>query len=70
MAHEHHHADASEPSAVAGWFVAMVLFVVIALAMAVALFAWAPWEDDTVGGGETDTQQQDDTEITSTAGPT
>jgi hypothetical protein len=31
--------------------VAMLLFVVLTVALIVALFVWAPWNDDNVGGG-------------------
>ena len=30
----------------------MVLFIVLAVAVIVALFAWAPWDDDNAGTGE------------------
>lgn len=57
MAHGHH-SDASEPAAAASWMVAMVLFVVLAIALVVALFAWAPWDDNNVGGGGGTTNEQ------------
>lgn len=47
----HRHDSGAEAAVAASWMVAMVLFVVLAVAVIVALFAWAPWNDDDVGGG-------------------
>ena len=41
----------AEATGGASWLVAMVLFVVLAVAVIVALFAWALWDDDDIGGG-------------------
>jgi hypothetical protein len=53
MHHETHgHDSGAEAAGAASWLVAMVLFVVLAVAVIIALFAWAPWNDsDTTGGG-------------------
>lgn len=52
MHHDAHgHDSGAEAAGAASWLVAMVLFVVLAVAVIVALFAWAPWNDDDVGGG-------------------
>ena len=53
MHHDTHgHDSGAEAAGAASWLVAMVLFVVLAVAVIVALFAWAPWDDDNAGIGE------------------
>lgn len=58
MAHTHdaHDSHASaEAAGAASWMVAMVAFLVLAAALVIALFVWAPWDDDNTssvpGGG-------------------
>jgi hypothetical protein len=52
MHHDTHgHDSGAEAAGAASWLVAMVLFIVLAVAVIIALFAWAPWDDDNVGGG-------------------
>ena len=41
----HGHDSGAEAAGAASWMVAMVLFVVLTVAVIVALFAWAPWND-------------------------
>jgi hypothetical protein len=43
----HHHDShaAGEASAVAGWMGALV-FLIVAAILLIALFAWAPWDDN------------------------
>ena len=53
----HGHGSGAEAAGAASWLVAMVLFIVLAVAVIVALFVWAPWNDDNVGGGGTGTEQ-------------
>ncbi|MEX1195693.1 MAG: hypothetical protein WD904_08970 [Dehalococcoidia bacterium] len=48
MATHHEGHSGSESAAAASWLMAMVLFVVLAFALVVALFVWAPWDDDAV----------------------
>lgn len=43
----HHHDSSSEASGAAAWMMAMVFTVVLAVALIVALFVWAPWDDNT-----------------------
>src|SRR5437899_7202269 len=43
----HHHDAGSEASGAAAWMMAMVLTAVVAVALIVALFVWAPWDDNT-----------------------
>jgi hypothetical protein len=47
--HHDAHDSGAEAAGAASWLVAMVLFIVLAVAVIVALFAWAPWDDDTAG---------------------
>ena len=65
MHHDTHgHDSGAEAAGAASWLVAMVLFIVLAVAVIVALFAWAPWDDDNVGGGTgTDTGENIDVNI-------
>jgi hypothetical protein len=62
--HTHHdeHTGSGEPAAAASWFVAMALTLVLAVALIIALFAWAPWDDDATGpvneGGNAPAEQQ------------
>ena len=42
--HDHHTDSGAEAAGAASWLIAMVLFVIIAVAVIIALFAWAPWE--------------------------
>lgn len=54
MAHGHDHVDShgsAEAAGAASWMVAMVAFLVLAFALVVAMFVWAPWDDDDTGGG-------------------
>jgi len=52
MHHDAHgHDSGAEAAGAASWFLAMVLFVVLGVAVIVALFAWAPWNDDNAGTG-------------------
>lgn len=56
MHHDTHGYDSgAEAAGAASWLVAMVLFVVLTVAVIIALFAWAPWNDGDSGtGGGTD----------------
>ena len=47
--HHDTHDSGAEAAGAASWLVAMVLFIVLAVAVIVELFAWAPWDDDNVG---------------------
>ena len=52
MHHDAHgHDSGAEAAGAASWFLAMVLFVVLGVAVIVALFAWASWNDDNAGTG-------------------
>lgn len=47
----HHDSGAGEASGAAAWLMASILFLVVAVVLFIALFAWAPWNDDNAGGG-------------------
>jgi len=59
----HHHDSSSEASGAAAWMMAMVFTVVLAVALIVALFVWAPWDDDSVGGTDTGTEEQGGSDV-------
>lgn len=58
--HEHHgeHDTGAAAAGAASWLIAMVLFVILAVALIVALFVWAPWDDDGATGTQPGTEQQ------------
>jgi hypothetical protein len=41
----------------------MIVFIVLAVALLVALFAWAPWDDDDAGTNAPGTEQGADSDV-------
>ena len=61
MHHDTHgHDSGAEAAGAASWMIAMVLFVVLTVAVIVALFGWAPWNDgDSTPGTGTEQNNPD-----------
>jgi hypothetical protein len=59
----HHHDSTADASGFAGWMGAAV-FLIVAVILLIALFAWAPWDDDaTTTTPDTGTEEGSDVNI-------
>ncbi len=58
----HHHDGHADASGFAGWMGALV-FLIIGVVLFVALFAWAPWDDDNDGSAVPDTGTEEGSDI-------
>jgi hypothetical protein len=59
--HHDSHVDGGA-SAYAGWMGALV-FLIIGIVLLVALFAWAPWDDDDAGTTTPDTGTEEGSDV-------
>lgn len=61
MHHDAHGSAGAEAAGAMSWLIAMMLFVVLMVFLIVALFAWAPWDDNGVfrstGGSGTNNER-------------
>jgi hypothetical protein len=59
----HHHDGTADASGFAGWMGALV-FLIVAAILLIALFAWAPWDDDNANTTpDTGTEEGSDVDI-------